>query len=139
MRDAEASQQLQKDTEGAETWAHEGLAAGFIRTVHGNGYHVLIGSSQDSLKRPQLTVPTFDPRDGDDPSLERRTEKFNKWYTDDYGPPTYKRADLTIWPQTKIERGFDYLFNGCNIERTAFIGALDHGPFPIHEAARICC
>jgi hypothetical protein len=32
-----------------------------------------------------------------------------------------------------IERGFDYLFNGCNIERTAFIGALDHGPFPIHE------
>lgn len=133
MRDAEASQQLQKDTEGAETWAHEGLAAGFINTVHGNGYHVLIGSSPESLKRPELKVPTFDPRDGPDPSLERRTVQFAKWYTDDYGPPKYKRADLTIFPQTKITRGFDFMFNGCNIERTAFIGALDHGPFPIHE------
>jgi hypothetical protein len=130
-RDEEASRRLWQESAGEHGWVNEGPAMSFISTVHGNGYHVLIGSPQHGFKRPQLTVPTFDPRDGEDFSLEWRTIKFSKWRDDDFGPPLFKRAELTIWPQTKRH----YLFNGYAIEKTACVSGVTGEPFPILDSS----
>ena len=72
--------------------------------VHLMGYFALVGTPATGFTRPALKPAWSGVGDdgGPDPNYEEECRNFNRWNDDYFGPPLYKRAELTIWPETKI-------------------------------------